>query len=87
MRGLSDYLSTAKSNVPGDVAQQTTTFSQTTMPTIHADDVHDLITRDFASQVSPNATQRTTLIVAGVYIIIIAILWCVVPVFSYEGLS
>ncbi|KAF9023005.1 hypothetical protein BDZ89DRAFT_914497, partial [Hymenopellis radicata] len=45
------------------------------MPTIHADDFHDLITRDFASQVSPNATQRTTLIVAGVYIIVIAILW------------
>jgi hypothetical protein len=33
--------------------------------------------RDVASQLAPNATQRTTLIVAGCYILIIAILWCV----------
>ncbi|KAJ7273251.1 peptidase M50B-like-domain-containing protein [Mycena rebaudengoi] len=31
--------------------------------------------RDVASQLAPNATQRTTLIVAGCYILIIAILW------------
>ncbi|KAL0947565.1 hypothetical protein HGRIS_013654 [Hohenbuehelia grisea] len=31
--------------------------------------------RDFKTQVTPNATQRTTLIVAGCYIIVIAILW------------
>ena len=33
--------------------------------------------RDFQSQIQPNETQRNTLIVAGVYVIIIAILWCV----------
>jgi len=31
--------------------------------------------RDFQTQIQPNETQRNTLIVAGVYIIIIAILW------------
>ena len=34
-----------------------------------------LSTRDFQERVTPNETQRTTLIVAGVYILIIAILW------------
>lgn len=33
--------------------------------------------RDFQTQIQPNETQRNTLIVAGVYVIIIAILWCV----------
>ncbi|KAJ8093577.1 hypothetical protein PM082_020435 [Marasmius tenuissimus] len=36
-----------------------------------------LAARDFGERVTPNATQRTTLIVAGVYIIAIAILWWV----------
>jgi len=31
--------------------------------------------RDFQTQIQPNETQRNTLIVAGVYIVIIAILW------------
>ena len=31
--------------------------------------------RDFESRITPNATQRTTLIVAGCYIVAIAILW------------
>jgi hypothetical protein len=39
------------------------------------DDAHHLFARSFASDLTPNATQRTTLIVAGCYIIIIGILW------------
>jgi hypothetical protein len=31
--------------------------------------------RDFKTQITPNATQRVTLIVAGCYIVAIAILW------------
>lgn len=34
-----------------------------------------LIPRDFQTDVRPNATQRTTLIVAGIYILAIAVLW------------
>ena len=34
-----------------------------------------LFARDFKTQVTPNETQRNTLIVAGVYIVAIAILW------------
>ncbi|KJA21073.1 hypothetical protein HYPSUDRAFT_759141 [Hypholoma sublateritium FD-334 SS-4] len=34
-----------------------------------------LFVRDFQSRVTPNETQRNTLIVAGVYFIVIAILW------------
>lgn len=36
-----------------------------------------LFIRDFQERVTPNETQRDTLIVAGVYILIIAILWWV----------
>ena len=36
-----------------------------------------LSTRSLGSDLTPNATQRTTLIVAGCYIIIIGILWYV----------
>ena len=43
-------------------------------------DVHELFPRD--SRLTPNATQRTTLIVAGCYVIAIAILWCV---FAWAG--
>ncbi|OAX41861.1 hypothetical protein K503DRAFT_848130 [Rhizopogon vinicolor AM-OR11-026] len=46
------------------------------------DQTSTLYTRDAASQLTPNATQRTTLIVAGCYVIIIAILWHV-PVLSW----
>jgi hypothetical protein len=38
-------------------------------------DVHQLSARSFSSRITPNATQRTTLIVAGCYILIIGILW------------
>ncbi|KAF8162769.1 peptidase M50B-like-domain-containing protein [Crassisporium funariophilum] len=34
-----------------------------------------LFLRDFKTQVTPNETQKNTLIVAGVYIVVIAILW------------
>ncbi|KAF8894798.1 peptidase M50B-like-domain-containing protein [Infundibulicybe gibba] len=34
-----------------------------------------ILTRDFRTQITPNTTQRTTLIVAGCYIVVIAILW------------
>lgn len=38
----------------------------------------ELIARDtFAERITPNETQRTTLIVAGCYIVGIAILWSV----------
>lgn len=36
-----------------------------------------LLARDAHASLAPNSTQRTTLIVAGVYIVVIAILWCV----------
>ena len=36
----------------------------------------ELVARDARSTLTPNDTQRTTLIVAGCYIIAIAILWC-----------
>jgi hypothetical protein len=38
-------------------------------------DAHELSSRSVSSTLTPNATQRTTLIVAGCYIIIIGILW------------
>jgi hypothetical protein len=34
-----------------------------------------LFLRDFKTQVTPNETQRNTLIVAGVYVVAIFILW------------
>ena len=39
--------------------------------------VQALSPRDFRTSVTPTPTQRTTLIVAGCYVIAIAILWCV----------
>ncbi|KAF9464600.1 peptidase M50B-like-domain-containing protein [Collybia nuda] len=52
------------------------------MPLVGADPInatHDLIrthyARDFKTQVTPNETQKITLIVAGCYILIIGILW------------
>ncbi|EGN96286.1 hypothetical protein SERLA73DRAFT_185956 [Serpula lacrymans var. lacrymans S7.3] len=39
------------------------------------DDYHTLYSRDSASSLTPTPTQRTTLIVAGCYIVAIAILW------------
>jgi len=44
---------------------------------------HDLIPRETVGEaLTPNATQRTTLIVAGVYVIVIGILW-VAPVVNW----
>lgn len=39
------------------------------------DSTRYIFARDFKTQVTPNETQRNTLIVAGVYIVAIAILW------------
>jgi hypothetical protein len=39
------------------------------------DTTHEISARSFSSEITPNSTQRTTLIVAGCYIIIIGILW------------
>lgn len=58
----------------------TTIQLQSDMPYLSNDTTtfHDFLQRrDFQTQVTPNETQRTTLIVAGVYILVIAILWCV----------
>lgn len=49
-------------------------YFTTEMPYLD-DKNYNLYNRDVASQLTPNATQRTTLIVAGCYVIIIAILW------------
>ena len=38
-------------------------------------EAHELSARSFSSSITPNATQRTTLIVAGCYILVIGILW------------
>ncbi|KAG2140975.1 peptidase M50B-like-domain-containing protein [Suillus bovinus] len=46
------------------------------------DQTFSFYTRDVGAQLTPNATQKTTLIVAGCYVIIIAILWHV-PVLSW----
>lgn len=35
--------------------------------------------RDFKTQITPNETQKVTLIVAGCYILVIGILWYVLP--------
>jgi len=34
-----------------------------------------LLLRDFQEQITPNETQRNTLIVAGVYFLVILVLW------------
>ncbi|KZV83563.1 hypothetical protein EXIGLDRAFT_728215 [Exidia glandulosa HHB12029] len=48
-----------------------------------ARDVVELVARDtFAERIRPNETQRTTLIVAGAYVVAIAILWHI-PVLSW----
>lgn len=49
-------------------------------------DIHDyLLSRDAKSDITPNATQKVTLIVAGCYVIAIAILWwvCRIPLFFH----
>ncbi|KAF8590499.1 hypothetical protein K439DRAFT_1627777 [Ramaria rubella] len=52
------------------------------MPAFTDDTYYALQIRDATSQLTPNSTQRTTLIVAGVYVVAIAILWHV-PVLSW----
>ncbi|KIK54468.1 hypothetical protein GYMLUDRAFT_206435 [Collybiopsis luxurians FD-317 M1] len=44
--------------------------------------LHQFFTRDVASSLTPNSTQRTTLIVAGCYILVIGILWHI-PILSW----
>jgi hypothetical protein len=46
-------------------------------------DVHQLSARSVSSSITPNATQRTTLIIAGCYILIIGILWYGLSVSPY----
>lgn len=42
-----------------------------------AHDAVNVLARDtFVEKITPNETQRTTLIVAGCYVVVIAILWC-----------
>ena len=43
--------------------------------------------RDAKESLTPNATQRTTLIVAGVYIVAIFILWCVLSCFRLRSIA
>ena len=52
------------------------------MPTFDDNTYYALQARGAGSQLAPNATQRTTLIIAGVYVIVIAILWYVLPIYS-----
>ncbi|GLB37114.1 putative peptidase M50B-like [Lyophyllum shimeji] len=55
------------------------------MPNLHtslANTPYMNYARDFQTQVTPNDTQRTTLIVAGVYILVIGLLWHI-PVLSW----
>lgn len=47
------------------------------MPYLNPNATFDALlnSRDFKEQITPNKTQQSTLIVAGCYIVIIAILW------------
>ena len=51
------------------------------MPLVDAESVRSVVqmhySRDFKTQITPNVTQRNTLIAAGCYIVVIAILWYV----------
>ncbi|PFH53602.1 hypothetical protein AMATHDRAFT_137529 [Amanita thiersii Skay4041] len=47
----------------------------TSYPAGTAQVAHNVFSRDFETRVTPNGTQQTTLIVAGCYILAIAILW------------
>ena len=42
-----------------------------------------LFIRDFKTRITPNDTQKITLIIAGIYIIAIAILWFVLVAFDW----
>ena len=52
------------------------------MPYVHGYPEHNfaVFARDARENLTPNETQRTTLIVAGCYIVAIFVLWCVVRV-------
>ena len=45
------------------------------MPTVTERDAHFIFARDAKTQLTPTPEQKVTLIVAGCYIIAIAILW------------
>jgi hypothetical protein len=45
--------------------------------------VYALQVRDARTALTPNATQRTTLIIAAVYIVVIGILWYVLFCVAY----
>ena len=42
-----------------------------------------LFIRDFKTRITPNDTQKITLIIAGIYVIAIAILWFVIVAFDW----
>jgi len=42
---------------------------------VAVENVHALWIRDAKTSLTPNETQRNTLIAAGVYIVVIAVLW------------
>ena len=42
-----------------------------------------LFIRDFKTRITPNDTQKITLIIAGIYVIAIAILWFVFVAFDW----
>lgn len=45
---------------------------------LHEEFTHELVKRvDIKTALTPNDTQRITLIIAGVYVIVIGLLWCV----------
>ena len=48
------------------------------MPSVHGYPDHNfaVFARDAKDSLTPNETQRNTLIVAGVYVVAIFILWC-----------
>ena len=59
------------------------------MPYVNGYPEHNfaVFARDARDTLTPNATQRTTLIVAACYIVAIAILWCVLLLTVEDGLG
>jgi hypothetical protein len=49
------------------------------MPALDENTYYALQVRSVSDRLAPTATQRTTLIIAGIYVIVIAILWYVFP--------
>jgi hypothetical protein len=49
---------------------------------------HELLRRtDIKTALTPNDTQRTTLIIAGVYVVVIGLLWCVLGIVLSRGVT